>query len=324
MEKYLISLSLVLGSIFTACNTNTNTDDGYYANSKADSSPSLVLGYFIDAPVEGLSYTCSSGLSGITQANGGFTCNQGDSVTFKLGTLTLGTALVESVITPFHLNKVDTEKVYNISQLLHSLDNDSNPDNGILLVTGLALDGVYIGDDSSSFQNALASVLASVSKTNYDRDLAKAKMLGYIVTHSNGTNYGLSIDIDKEFASHEALMCSNMEKLVNGICTEKNIPAPIPTTSTTNIEDDETYISGEETAGSIDLNRCTPCHGSNFEKEALGKSKIVANMTKSDVSNALIGYKYGTYGSTMKGLMKGQVARYSDYQLRNTGLGRDN
>jgi cytochrome c-type protein NapB len=45
-------------------------------------------------------------------------------------------------------------------------------------------------------------------------------------------------------------------------------------------------------------------------------------MTKSQVVTALIGYKYGTYGGNMKGLMKGQVAKYSDDELKRTGIGR--
>ena len=39
-------------------------------------------------------------------------------------------------------------------------------------------------------------------------------------------------------------------------------------------------------------------------------------MTKADVAKALVGYKNGTYGGPMKGLMKGQVARYSDADLK--------
>ena len=72
----------------------------------------------------------------------------------------------------------------------------------------------------------------------------------------------------------------------------------------------------------VNLAACKGCHGANFEVSALGKSKIVANMTKDEVSNALVGYKNGTYGGSMKGIMKGQVAKYSIEALRNTGLGK--
>lgn len=70
------------------------------------------------------------------------------------------------------------------------------------------------------------------------------------------------------------------------------------------------------------LDTCKGCHGANFEVVALGKSKIVANMTKDEVSVALIGYKNGTYGGAMKGIMKGQVVKYSDEALKNTGIGK--
>jgi len=71
----------------------------------------------------------------------------------------------------------------------------------------------------------------------------------------------------------------------------------------------------------VNLNTCKGCHGENFEKAALGKSKLVFNMSKEQVSEALIGYKRGTYGGTMKGVMLGQVSYYSIEDLNSTGLG---
>ena len=57
---------------------------------------------------------------------------------------------------------------------------------------------------------------------------------------------------------------------------------------------------------------CKGCHGANFEKAALGKSKIVSEMTQEDIAKALKGYKDGSYGGAMKGMMKGQVAKLDD------------
>lgn len=65
----------------------------------------------------------------------------------------------------------------------------------------------------------------------------------------------------------------------------------------------------------VNSRACMACHGKYFEKSALGKSVIVANMSSSQIATALRGYKYGTYGGVMKGLMRGQVARYSDNAL---------
>jgi len=83
-----------------------------------------------------------------------------------------------------------------------------------------------------------------------------------------------------------------------------------------------TLVCGVAAFAAVNLGACKGCHGANFEKHALGKSKIVKDMSKADVSAALVGYKAGTYGGPMKGVMKGQVAKYSDADLKSTGLGK--
>ena len=61
--------------------------------------------------------------------------------------------------------------------------------------------------------------------------------------------------------------------------------------------------------------KCAGCHGQHGEKKAMGKSKVIANLSEKDLQTALHGYKDGTYGGAMKGLMKGQVARLSDADM---------
>ena len=53
--------------------------------------------------------------------------------------------------------------------------------------------------------------------------------------------------------------------------------------------------------------KCAGCHGANGEKAALGKSKIIKDLSKADFVSALKGYQAGTYGGAQKGLMVGQV-----------------
>jgi len=60
---------------------------------------------------------------------------------------------------------------------------------------------------------------------------------------------------------------------------------------------------------------CVSCHGANFEKKALGKSKIVKDMSKEDIIKSLKGYKDGSYGGAMKGTMVPQVANLSDADI---------
>ena len=57
--------------------------------------------------------------------------------------------------------------------------------------------------------------------------------------------------------------------------------------------------------------KCAGCHGAAGEKAALNKSKIIKDMSKADIVASLKGYKDGTYGGPMKGLMKGQAAKLS-------------
>ncbi len=61
-------------------------------------------------------------------------------------------------------------------------------------------------------------------------------------------------------------------------------------------------------AGGVDTTACAACHGVDFEKKAMGVSKIVKDLTGVEIVTALNGYKDGSYGAGMKAIMKGQVA----------------
>jgi len=70
-------------------------------------------------------------------------------------------------------------------------------------------------------------------------------------------------------------------------------------------------------AGGADLyKRCAGCHGVNGEKKALGKSEAIKSWDTEKTFAALKGYKDGSYGGAMKGVMKGQVIRLSDDDLK--------
>ncbi|WP_320033948.1 c-type cytochrome [Halarcobacter sp.] len=62
--------------------------------------------------------------------------------------------------------------------------------------------------------------------------------------------------------------------------------------------------------------KCVACHGANGEKVALGKSKVIKDMTKAEIIESLHGYKNGTYGGALKGMMKGQVNNLSDEDIK--------
>jgi len=61
---------------------------------------------------------------------------------------------------------------------------------------------------------------------------------------------------------------------------------------------------------------CAGCHGLNGEKIALGKSQVIKGWSVEKITTALNGYKDGTYGGAMKGLMKGQVSKLSSDETK--------
>ncbi len=61
--------------------------------------------------------------------------------------------------------------------------------------------------------------------------------------------------------------------------------------------------------------KCAGCHGSKGEKHALGQSNIIAGQAKADLIKKIEGYKDGTYGGAMKGVMKGQVGSLTPEQI---------
>jgi len=65
------------------------------------------------------------------------------------------------------------------------------------------------------------------------------------------------------------------------------------------------------TASGVSTAVCKGCHGQQWEKAAMGKAKVIKNMSKAQIIKALKGYKDGSYGGALKGLMKAQVAKLS-------------
>jgi len=65
----------------------------------------------------------------------------------------------------------------------------------------------------------------------------------------------------------------------------------------------------------VNIAACGACHGANFEKKAMNVSKVVKDMSKDEIVAALKGYKDGSYGGAMKGVMTGQVAKLSDADI---------
>lgn len=108
----------------------------------SDSTPAnpVQTGVFLDSPVSGLHYETAT-QSGTTNVSGEFQYLAGESITFSLGGITLGSSDASGQVTPLDLvgaNSIEDAKtrglynrLTNLLIFLQSLDRDHNPDNGI-------------------------------------------------------------------------------------------------------------------------------------------------------------------------------------------------
>ncbi|WP_457624073.1 hypothetical protein [Persephonella sp.] len=126
MRKVLVTIPLGLAAFtFFSCGGGGGSDS---------STSTTLTGQFVDAPVAGLDYETSSGITGTTNSNGYFNYREGDIITFKIGGLLLGDAKGNSIITPTALfvdnaGLEDAQtKAISLSALLLALDENPNDD----------------------------------------------------------------------------------------------------------------------------------------------------------------------------------------------------
>ena len=144
-------MGLACVSLLVACG-------GGSSSSNDDTPPTTLTGIFNDSPVDGLAYSCApSGMSGITKNGGTFNYVAGDSCTFSLGAVTLGSAAGAGIITPVELvanGSPSHDTVVNIVQLLTTADDDGDLSNGINITAAVrtaAENWTDVNVQSSSF-----------------------------------------------------------------------------------------------------------------------------------------------------------------------------
>ncbi len=127
-----------------------------------------VNGTFVDGAVEGADYVSGTSAKAVTGAKGEFTCKQGDTVSFSVGGMALGSAACASIITPLQLagtSDVKDPKVVNRLMALQLLDEDNDPSNGIKITAdvkaALAGKAADFGASAADFNKAMAANLAA-------------------------------------------------------------------------------------------------------------------------------------------------------------------
>ncbi|WP_458701564.1 Ig-like domain-containing protein [Sulfurospirillum sp. 1307] len=184
---------------FTADNTSfTLGNDGTFHN---DDPNSAVI---LDAIVEGLTYTTSSGLTGLTDADGSFDYLDGDIVTFTLGNVTIGSVDMSNIsddkvflqdIANVDRTDLNDEYVENMAVLLQSLDANSDAYDGIVITQEMrdAFSNENF-DLASISEDDLRSIIENTGRVAVSEDDAMTHVQDVLETHT---------DIDSsEFSEH--------------------------------------------------------------------------------------------------------------------------
>ncbi len=159
---------LCLCSLAAACGGGGGSDD----DGEGGPGPAAKTGVLTDAAVAGVAFQSQpSGLSGTTNAAGEFSYAEGDTVSFRVGGIVVGSAAGQAVVTPTTLadaianlpDGVSVEDVaLNLAIFLQSFDSDGDPDNGITIAPAVA---TAAADKSVNFVQASSQFPADAGLT---------------------------------------------------------------------------------------------------------------------------------------------------------------
>ncbi len=164
-----LALLAAAAALSPGCGGDSNDGD---AAAPATSSSTTPSGRFVDAAVANLGYTCNglvgaADKTGVTDSLGQFDYVAGQSCSFSVGGVMLGSGTAATLMTPYSLVPgsapgVPDTAVTNITRFLMSIDTDANPNNGIALTAEVnhALAGRALDFASRSFDADAAALIA--------------------------------------------------------------------------------------------------------------------------------------------------------------------
>ena len=154
---------VIVGSLLLAgCDFEDSDDDD--AQQTFDEEG---VGFFIDSPVQGLSYSSASH-SGTTDELGRFDYEEGESMTFSFGDISLPAVSASKAIhvSDLYANGLSDTQTINLARLLLTIDSDGDYDNGIQL-SSTAVDPSETPNsldfDSSSFDTNVNAYITAVA-----------------------------------------------------------------------------------------------------------------------------------------------------------------
>uniref|UniRef100_UPI000CA98279 type I secretion C-terminal target domain-containing protein n=1 Tax=Psychromonas sp. Urea-02u-13 TaxID=2058326 RepID=UPI000CA98279 len=162
-----------LGFNYTLTDADADTASGV-VNVSLVADDATLTAVVIDGMIQGLNYQASSGISGITDENGGFSYTAGDTVTFMLGNIVIGKIDMDNVsdnqvflqdLAGVDRGDVNDEYVENMAVLLQSLDADGDAYNGIVITE--AMRDAFSDDDFDLATISEQDLVAIIEETGH-------------------------------------------------------------------------------------------------------------------------------------------------------------
>ncbi|MGH8685432.1 MAG: adhesin [Nitrosospira sp.] len=135
----LVPMVLALGLVACGDGSGPSSTGGNSSSGGGGGKPQTgpATGRLLDTAVAGVAYASPSG-SGTTDEQGIFKYNHGDTVEFKLGSLSLGKVKGAAIVTPMELAGDNDNRLRNLLILFQSMDVDGDPGNGISIPASAA------------------------------------------------------------------------------------------------------------------------------------------------------------------------------------------
>jgi para-nitrobenzyl esterase len=157
-----------------ACGGDSDSDHG------GSSGPATRTGTFVDSPVAGLNYTGSESAASVTNDAGEFRYQDGETLTFSIGDLPLGSAEGAQQLTPLTITEgadtAEDDRVSNKLVLLQTLDQDGDLNNGIQISEAIRdlvsenAAGIDFDQPTDSFRTSLAPLMTALETSELFTD----------------------------------------------------------------------------------------------------------------------------------------------------------
>ena len=157
-----------------ACGGDSDNDNG------GSAGPATRTGTFVDSPVAGLDYAGTDGAAGVTNDAGQFQYQDGETLTFSLGDLPLGSAEGAQQLTPLTITEgadtAEDDSVSNKLVLLQTLDQDGDLNNGIQITEAIGAlvsenaAGIDFDQPTDSFRASLAPLMTALETSELFTD----------------------------------------------------------------------------------------------------------------------------------------------------------